>query len=101
MAQIEILEERSEQGRWVYTAEVLADDGTLRCHEVTLSWADYNLWSTSGTDEPASVVTAALVVLLAHADPARLRPRLDCATIRRLVAGADDLIPAAIRPERH
>ncbi|MBX3374660.1 MAG: hypothetical protein KF817_12585 [Phycisphaeraceae bacterium] len=101
MAQIEIIEERSEQGRWVYTAQVLADDGTLRRHEVTLSWADYNLWSTSGTDEPASVVTAALVVLLAHADPARLRPRLDCATIRRLVAGADDLIPAAIRPEHH
>ena len=97
MAQVEVLSETEASGAWKYRVQVLDDAGALRTHEVTLSWADYNLWSGTGADEPAAIAVAALMVLLARHSPATLRPRFDLSLVRRLVPEADALVPSAVR----
>ena len=97
VAQVEVLSETEASGAWKYRVQVLDDAGALRTHEVTLSWADYNLWSGTGADEPAAIAVAALMVLLARHSPATLRPRFDLSLVRRLVPEADALVPSAVR----
>jgi hypothetical protein len=100
VAQVEIVSEREGRGGWVFAARVLDDAGTLRDHEVHLSWADYNLWSGSGADEPAAVAAAAVLFLCANLAPEKLTGRFDAATARRLFPGADQQIPSLIHDHR-
>jgi hypothetical protein len=93
VAQVEILSERDGPAGWVFTAQVLDGEGVLRRHEVTLAWADYNLWSGSGADEPARVAAAVLRFLLTKQKASELPSRLDAATARRRYPDADAEIP--------
>jgi hypothetical protein len=95
-AQVEILSERDGPAGWVFTAQVLDDDGALRRHEVILAWADYNHWSSSGADEPARVAAAVLRFLLTKQSANEVPSRLDAATARRRYPDADAEIPGLV-----
>ena len=97
MAQVEIVSEREEPSGWRFVAQVLDDRGTLSRHEVRLGWADYNLWSASGADEPAAVAIAVLAFLLSRTSPPDLRPSFDASIARRLHSDADAVLPRFIR----
>lgn len=96
VAQVEIVSEREGHAGWVFTAQVLDEGGTLRRHEVNLSWADYNLWSGSGADEPARVAAAVLRFLLTKLEASAVPARLDAATARRRFSDADAQIPRLV-----
>jgi hypothetical protein len=99
VAQVEIIGEREEGRGWSFDVQVLHDDGTLGRHTVTLAWADYNLWSGTGADEPAAVVTAVVEFLLSIQAPSDLRASFDASLARRLDANADTRIPSLIRDQ--
>lgn len=96
MAQIEILSEEESPGRWRFEVQVLDNLGTLRRHFITLSWADYNLWSQDGADEPSLVLDAVLNFLLARVPAADLSERFDASFARRRFVEADQIIPTLI-----
>ncbi|UCD75676.1 MAG: hypothetical protein JSV91_01930 [Phycisphaerales bacterium] len=96
MAQVEILSEKETAGGWSFEAQVLDDKSTPRRHRITLSWADYNLWSRDGTDEPARVAEAVLAFLLRSLPPGEIRATFDAASVRRRFDDADEQIPALI-----
>jgi hypothetical protein len=95
--QIECVGERERNGGWSFDLQALDADGVLHRYELTLAWADYNLWSASGADRPAAVAVAALAFLLDRRAPDELRPRFDAAIARRIDAAADREIPGLIR----
>ena len=96
MANVEILSEQQGQQGWTFETQVLESDGTLRRHQVTLSWADYNLWSPDGRDVPARVVQAMLDFVLDRLDADDLPSKLDASLARRRFADADATIPKLI-----
>lgn len=98
MAQVEIISEREGQRGWEFAAQMLGDDGVLHQRVVTLSWADYNLWSRDGSDEPARVAEAALAFMLKRMRASELPERLDMSTARRRFPDADAIIPTLIAP---
>jgi hypothetical protein len=93
MGQIEVLEETENGGGWSFDAQVLDDDGTLRRHELRLSWADYNLWSPTGSQPPADVAAAVLRFLISRRPPAEIPESFDASHCRRWFADADEAIP--------
>ncbi len=97
MAQIEILSEQEQPGRWRFAVQVLDEAGTLRQHQVTLAWSDYNRWSADGADDPNTVVDAAINFLLTQITPGDLPPRFDASLARRRFGDkADQVIPTLI-----
>ena len=64
---------------------------------LTLSWADYNLWSPDGTDEPQRVAEAVLSYLAAKTPLVEIGPKLEASQLRRVFDDADDAIPNYIR----
>ncbi len=64
---------------------------------LTLSWADYNLWSPSGGDPPAEVALAVVRFLMDRDGAGSLKPSFDCSLARRLHPDADAEIPGMIR----
>lgn len=96
VAQIEILSEHELAGAWRFEAQVLDEDGALRQHALTLSWADYNLWSQDGADAPARVADAVLHFLLLRGTASSIPPKLDASLARRLHGDADLVIPTLI-----
>jgi len=95
--QVEIVSERDEVAGWAFVVQVLDDEGSLRRHAVTMAWADYNLWSGSGSDEPATVVAAAVRFMLSRAaHPDDLPSSFDASLARRRHEGADREIPTLI-----
>ena len=97
MAQIEIISEKEFAGGWAFDVQVLDDAGALSKHRVTLSWADYNLWSADGADEPARVIEAVMLFVSSQTPPHDLAEKFDASTIRRRFAEADLRIPKMIR----
>jgi hypothetical protein len=97
VAQVEITSEHEQRGHWRFDLQVLDDAGILRQHLVTLAWADYNLWSKDGSDEPSQVVEAAVGFLLLRCPANQLPIKFDCSLARRRFAEADQVIPALIR----
>src|SRR5688572_13158349 len=77
VAQIEILSERECRNGWEFDAQVLDDSGELRRCRIALSWADYNLWSPDGADEPVKVTEAVLTFMLARAGAAGVPQKFD------------------------
>lgn len=97
MAQVEIISESEEAAGWRFDAQILDEAGALHMCSMTLSWADYNLWSGTGADEPAAVAEAVLTFLVGHDGTDGLRPTFDASLARRLHPGADREIPGFIR----
>lgn len=97
MPQVEIISEQEHGKGWQFAVQVLDDHGTLRKHTLTLSWADYNLWSPDGADEPAKVAEAVMMFLLGKGSVAELGDKLDASVARRKHPDADSAIPALIR----
>lgn len=97
MAQVEIISEQELQGAWRFGVQILDDRGSLRKHTISLSWADYNLWSPDGTDEPAIVLEAAVLFLLSRSPAHDLADKFDASIARRRFPDADDVIPRMIR----
>lgn len=95
--QIEILSEHEIPTGWVFDAHFLAESGKLHPIALTLSWADYNLWSPDGTDEPQKVAEAVLSYLAAKTPLAEIRSKLEASQLRRMFEDADDSIPNHIR----
>lgn len=96
MPQLEIIAERDQPGGWAFDAQVLDDAGGLHRIMLTLSWADYNLWSRDGSAEPQQVAAAVLWFLLSKQSPAELREQYDAALARKQFPDADEQIPALI-----
>ena len=97
MAQIEILSEQERTAGWSFQARLLDEDGTLYPVALTLAWADYNLWSPDGADEPQQIALAVLSVLASRQPVSEIRSSLDAALLRRLYDDADEIIPRHIR----
>jgi hypothetical protein len=97
VAQVEIISEREFQGGWAFDVQVLDDAGALSKHRVTLAWADYNLWSPDGADEPARVIEAVVQFVTSRTPAHDLAEKLDASTARRRFADADARIPQMIR----
>ena len=96
MTQIEIVSEEEGQRGWTFRAQVIDQHGALTRYDVTLSWADYNLWSASGTDEPSSVASAVVRFMLARLQPDELAASFDASVARRMFGDADEAIPGLI-----
>jgi len=96
VANVEILSEQQSQRGWMFDAQVLESDGTLRRHQVSLSWADYNLWSPDGSDVPSRVVEAMLDFVLDRLDGDNLPAKFDASLARRRFPDADATIPKLI-----
>ncbi|MCP3903518.1 MAG: hypothetical protein GY715_07760 [Planctomycetes bacterium] len=97
MVQVEIVSEREEVAGWSFVVQVLDEDGTLRRHDVRMSWADYNLWSPSGGDEPVAVVAAVVRFMVSRLETADDLPSsFDASIARRRYEGADEVIPTLI-----
>ena len=97
MAQVEIISEQELPGAWRFEAQVLDDQGQLSPHRITMAWADYNLWSADGADEPGAVVEAAVLFMLSRMPARELTVKFDVSIARRKFADADDVIPQMIR----
>jgi hypothetical protein len=96
VAQVEIISEQECSGHWRFEVQVLDDQAILRRHTVTLAWADYNLWSQDGADEPARVVDAVMGFLLSRDRAGALPGKFDASMTRRRFADADTVIPTLI-----
>ena len=96
MAQVEVVSETETGSGWNFEAQILDNEGTLWPFQVTLSWADYNLWSASGADEPNAVACAVLAFLASRMPAAEIRTAMDGSLARRLFDDADERIPGFI-----
>jgi hypothetical protein len=93
----EIISEKEDGPGWEFGCQVVDETGSLRRHAIRLSWADYNLWSASGGDEPAHVAAAVVAFLLARVPAGELRESFDASIARRMFEEADREIPGLIR----
>ncbi len=93
MATIEIGRETESKSHWTY--EVRIFDGRVHLVRVALSFADYDLWS-HGRVAPSRVVEAVLEFLLEQHPADDLRPKFDCATIRRSHPTVDQVLPSRL-----
>jgi len=84
--QVEVISEIEEENGLTFSARL----GEQTC-ELSLSWADYNLWSPDGTRSPSIVAGAVLRVLLEHG-PSEIPLHLDASILRRLIDGGDRLV---------
>lgn len=97
MAQVEIISERERGRGWEFDVQVLDDGGALRKHLLTLSWADYNLWSVDGADEPSKVAEAVMSFMAQRFGVGQVPSKLDASIARKGFADADREIPKLIR----
>ncbi len=94
MATIEIGTETEGDKRWAY--DVTVNDGARDYrYDVTLSWADYDLWS-HGRVAPEKVVRAAFEFLLDQEPASSIMARFDCSVIRRYFPDVDRELPGRI-----
>ncbi len=91
MADIELGPETESAAGWHYQATVFAD-GRRHPLAVTLSFADYDLWSR-GRVSPSRVVRAALAFRLQQGPAAELGSGFDCSTLRRRYPDTDRQLP--------
>jgi hypothetical protein len=77
---------------WSYRVTLHRSPDRASTHTVTLSWADHDQLS-AGLVPPSRTVEAALAVVLRHGEGIdRLPSTFDIATLRRMIAGFDDLV---------
>ncbi len=97
MAPFQIITERENANGWSYQVQTAADNSPPpRRFTMQLSWADYNHWSTTGSDPPQRVAEAVLVFVFSHLAPTELPDQFDASLIRRRFPDADAEIPRLI-----
>ncbi|MEQ9455457.1 MAG: hypothetical protein RLN76_12800 [Phycisphaeraceae bacterium] len=94
MPEVEIGPETQSDTRWHYDVTVF-DQGKTHRYEVSLSFADYDLWSR-GSKPPSKVVHAAFTFLLERESPAEIMSKFDCSVIRRYFPEVDGDLPKRI-----
>jgi len=94
MAEIEIGEETDGQNQWAYPVRIFSN-GQTHEYQVTLSWADYDLWSR-GRVAPSEVVERAFEFLLQREPPTAIMGKFDCSVIRRYFPEVDEELPRMI-----
>ena len=91
MAEIEIGTETEKHNGWAYQVRVF-EEGRLHEFAVTLSFADYDLWS-NGSIPPSKVVHKAFVFLLQNEPVTSILNKFDCSIIRRYFPHVDRELP--------
>lgn len=94
MANIDVLTETEGRNHWCYEVRV-SDNGRDHSYQVTLNWADYDLWS-HGRVAPHKVVVAAFEFLLQQEPIESILPRFDCSLIRRYFPDVDAELPRMV-----
>ena len=94
MAEIEIVTESEQGSSWLYAVRVF-EGGRTHEYDVTLSFADYDLWSR-GRVAPSRVVEAAFEYLLDQEPASSIMSRFDCSVIRRYFPGVDQELPTRL-----
>ena len=94
MPTIEIGTETESPNQWAYVVAV-RDGSVTHDYRVTLSWADYDLWS-HGRVAPQRVVKAAFEFLLAREPAGEILGRFDCSVIRRYFPEVDRELPGML-----
>ena len=98
MAPFQIITERENASGWSYLVQTASGNSPEpRRFTMQLSWADYNHWSSAGSDPPQRVAEAVLRFVLSHLDPTELPDQFDASLARRRFPDADQLIPTLIR----
>ncbi len=97
MAQIEIVSEQEQPSGWIFEIHLLDEHGSLHNCRLSMAWADDNLWSPDGADEPQRVAEAVLAYLISHLPAGEIPPSFDASLARRLFDDADKSIPGHIR----
>lgn len=90
-------EEKELDDGWHFQVILDLEEDYSRAVALRLGWADYNLWSPSGTDRPSDVALAVLKLFIEALDPRSLPVNLDAARIRRVVRDADTRVPLMIQ----
>ena len=94
MATIDIGTETEGPNHWANEVQV-RDNGHVYDYRVTLSWADYDLWS-HGRVPPEKVVRAAFEYLLERESADSILSKFDCSVIRRYFAEVDRELPKRV-----
>lgn len=94
MAEIEVLTETELANAWRYAVRVF-DAGRTHDYDVTLSWADYDLWCR-GQVAPERVVHGAFEFLLEREPAGSILSRFDCSVIRRYFPEVDKMLPSMV-----
>lgn len=94
MANILIDTETEGPRQWTYQVTVEQAGHTHR-FDVTLGWADYDLWSR-GRAAPQKVVTAVFKFLLQRESASEILSRFDCSVVRRYFPQVDEELPKLI-----
>ncbi len=94
MAEIVVGIETEQSNHWAYEVQVI-DAGVTYDYQVTLRWADYDLWSR-GMVAPQKVIHAMFEFLLSRQAAAEILPKLDCSLIRRLFLEVDQVLPTML-----
>ncbi len=92
--QITVEREVEGSNHWTYEVAV-QQDGRRHDYRVTLSWADYDLWS-HGRVAPERVVQKAFAFLLERESPQMILGRFDCSVIRRYFPEVDRKLPGML-----
>jgi hypothetical protein len=93
---LEIVGERETANGWRFAAQALGEDGALAACDLSLSFADYNLWSPDGTLPPSRVAEAVLRFMLSRMKPSELPAKFNAAQARRMFHDADKMIHAML-----
>ena len=96
MDRVEVVFESGSDAGWRFACSITNTSGRARSIDLGLSWADYDLWAPGGSIPPRQVAIAVLTLLLEHTGM-DLPDRLDASRVRRLVPGADELLPGLAR----
>lgn len=91
MATITIGTEQEASNHWRYDVTV-EDRGQSYHFDVTLSWADYDLWC-KGRIPPERVIQAAFAFLLEREPASSILARFDCSVMRRYFSEVDEELP--------
>lgn len=94
MAEVEVGPETELEAGWSYDVTVF-DQGRVRQHEVTLSFADYDLWSR-GKKPPSRVVERVFEFLLEREPAEDILPKFDCSVVRRYFQDVDEVLPTRL-----
>ncbi|MEM6334209.1 MAG: hypothetical protein AAF823_12805 [Planctomycetota bacterium] len=97
MADIEIGPEVESDVGWSYEVSVYSE-GKAHRYDVTLSYADYDLWS-KGSVAPSRVVRRAFEFLLEREPASMILSKFDCSVIRRYFPEVDTVLPAGAKGE--